>query len=167
MRNKKAQLEDLLPLLVTIIFLFGFWVLFILTNANKTIAEREDIGLVAIETDANQLLINFLRTPFPLENIQDSNMADAINKYFLTEDEDLFNQIDAKAKEFFSASNLETDYSFWSLKIKYPGKDDKIIESDSAGGHFGWEEISIILPINMFNEPIEINLFIYYISFIV
>ena len=160
MLDKKAQLEDLLPLLL-LMFLLVFVVMFVLFNNQiKESKLKEELEFESIRMDSSQLLISFLRSPFAFSNHEISNVADAMNYYFLTEDEDLFNKIDAKANEFFSKSDLETgDYS-WSLIIDFSGKRPLTVESDRAEDRATRIVISeLIVPKYDPSEFMEIKLF--------
>ena len=95
-------------------------------------------------------------------------MADAISNYFLTKDKILLGQINIQAKEFFSMSDLETDSSFWSLEIKYPGEKTLKIESDKSKEYMAKRTISTItIPTSNLDKLIEIKLFIFYTKFTV
>ena len=126
MLNTKSQLEDFLPLLLLI---FGLVFLFFFISCTIDIGKiksKESIGLHSLSKDSTNLLLNFVRSHFPLENNENSNIAEAINVYFITEDEDesedLLESLEEKANDFFSNSDLETDYTSFVLEIKYPGK---------------------------------------------
>ncbi len=167
MQNKKSQVEDLLPLLLVMILM----VFFLSCTAYSSKTEENKLKVAtefqSLSKDSTQLLINFLRSNVYLSSIEDGNMAELLNIYFLTEDKSLFGQIENRAKEYFSASDLETDISFWSLEIKYPGKKTIKIESDKAKGYVSKKMISsITIPTNDANKHIEINLFIFYTAFI-
>lgn len=159
--SKKSQFEDLLPLLVTIIFLGVFYLLFLFTNLNGTIEARGKLKLNVIGEDSSQLLLNFLTSPFPLGNLPGSSMADAITTYILTEDENLLKQIDAKANEYFSKSILETDSSSWSMTIKSPEKGDIIVESEKSLNNYITRHMvsKIMMPSPNPDKPVEVELF--------
>ena len=168
MQNKKSQLEDLLPLLlltVILVFLFIFVFYTEQARAKKIAAE---VNFYSLSKDSTQLLINFLKSPFALDNYKNSNVADALSNYFLTKDKTLLSKINSQTKEFFSTSDLETDSSFWSLEIKYPGEKMLKIESDEAKGYMAKRIISTItVPANNLDKLIEIKLFIFYTKFTV
>ncbi len=101
--------------------------------------------------------------PSVLDNTQDSNIADALSIYFLTEDPDILESVNRQAQEFFSSSELETDKSFWSLEIKYPDKKTIKLVSDKRRNYKTVKEISTItVQTNKPDKNIEMNLFISY-----
>ena len=169
MRNKKSQLEDLLPLLLLMVLL-TFLLLFIsCANTTKQSKLKEQIELQSLNKDSAQLMINFLRSPVVMENGQEINMADAISIYFLTEDKVSLNLLTDGAKKFFSTSVIETDSHFWSLEIKHPdGKIAVTIISDKDKGKpyiLAKKKISTIkIPTSDPEKNAEINLFIFYIN---
>lgn len=162
MLNKKAQVEDLLPLLLVIVLLVFMSFLPSCMNASRGIIKAK-IELHFLSKDSDQLLINFLGTPFYLDNVQDSNVADALNIYFLTDDIDLYFQLDEKANEFFSKSDLESDYATWELRIKHPRKHYLFLMPESIPDTIiTKKQISeIAIPTYNHNEFIEIQLFLY------
>ena len=167
MQNKKAQVEDLLPFLLVMVLMVFFLSCTAYSSKTEENKLKAAIEFQSLSTDSTQLLINFLRSPANLINGKNGNMAEALNIYFLTEDKPLLGQIENRAKEYFSASDLETDVSFWSLEIKYPGKKTIKIESDKAKGYVAKKAISAItVPTHDAKKPTELNLFIFYTTFI-
>jgi|TARA_B100000315_G_scaffold234642_1_gene248862 hypothetical protein len=161
--NKRAQVEDFLPLLILIILLVFFFLFISCTNVVKEVKEKEKVELQSVSKNSAQLLINFLRMPSVLDNTQDSNIADALSIYFLTEDPDILESVNRQAQEFFSSSELETDKSFWSLEIKYPDKKTIKLVSDKRRNYKTVKEISTItVQTNKPDKNIEMNLFISY-----
>jgi len=162
--DKKAQLEDLLPLLL-LMFLLVFVVMFVLFNNQiKESKLKEELEFESMRMDSSQLLISFLRSPFAFSNHEIGNVADAMKNYLLTEDEVLLEQINKQTKEFFSTSKLESDNSFWSLHFQYHMVKPIVIESDEATlRYFEKKTISAVtLPTNGVEELVEIRLFILY-----
>ncbi|MEK6868656.1 MAG: hypothetical protein AABX74_00375 [Nanoarchaeota archaeon] len=168
MRNKKSQLEDLLPLLLLTVILFFLFIFAFHTEQARAKKTAAEVNFYSLSKDSTQLLINFLKSPFALDNYKNGNMADAISNYFLTKDKILLGQINIQAKEFFSMSDLETDSSFWSLEIKYPGEKTLKIESDKSKEYMAKRTISTItIPTSNLDKLIEIKLFIFYTKFTV
>ncbi len=167
MQNKKSQVEDLLPLLLVMVLMVFFLSCTAYSSKTEENKLKASIEFQSLSRDSTQLLINFLRSPIELRNGETGDISEAINIYFLTKDEALFGQIENRAKEYFSASDLETDVSFWSLEIKYADKKTIKIESDKAKGYVSKKTISVItIPTNDVNKPMEIKLFIFYTKFI-
>ncbi len=167
MRNKKSQVEDLLPLLLVMVLMVFFLSCTAYSSKTEEDKLKAAIEFQSLSKDSTQLLINFLRNPIELRNGETGDISEAINIYFLTNDEVLLNQIKNRAKEYFSASDLETDVTFWSLEITYPGKKTIKIESGKAKGYVSKKAISAItMPTNDVNKNMEINLFIFYTTFI-
>lgn len=160
MPDKKSQVEDLLSLLLLIIFIV-FLALFLSfkgVGTAQSIKENADTKILGLNSD--QLLINYLSLQFDSEDSQ-NNVADALNKYFTTNSENLLKQIKAKTNEFFSRSVLQTDSSSWSLEILHSEKNPIIIESrDSETKHQSRRQVSeIIIPSHNTIKPIKIKLF--------
>ncbi len=159
MLNKKSQVEDWLPLLLTMGFFIFLILIFSFLDINKDETTQKTVEFEIITKDSNKLLISYLRSPFTFNNIENSNIADAINYYFITEDKDLLKQIEAETDEFFSSA-LETDVSSWLLEIKYQRKDIKIeSERVKEEGILSKTSIAeIIMPANK-DKFVEIKLF--------
>lgn len=161
MQNKKSQLEDLLPLLLLIVLGIFSILIFISCTAVREDRMKEEVEFQSLSKDSTQLLINFLKSPFALNDYENSNIADAINHYFLTKDKILSEQINTKANEFFSKSDLETDYSSWSLDIKYPKKKMITIEPEKSRKKMIQRKVisEVIIPTYGFDKFVEIRLF--------
>ena len=125
MSNKKSQLEDWFP---TILLVGILAILFIFLSSSAASNEKKKIQLEfqSFDIDSGQFLLDYLRTPF--DDANNGNVADGIRSYFITQDEDLLKQIDAKAQEFFSTTDLEASGSSWSLEIQHSSKKNIIIE---------------------------------------
>ena len=167
MPNKKSQLEDLFPLLVLIVFLLFAFIFSSCTNQIKSSQINEDTSFQKIKEKSSQLLFIFLKTPIDLDNFENSDIADALNLYFLTDDEDIWDQVQDKASEFYSASDLETEDTFWSLQITPPGTDDLddilvIISSNPRSYGSKILTAKATIPTNNPDEAIEIDSFIFY-----
>ncbi|MBI2102137.1 hypothetical protein HYT53_06010 [Candidatus Woesearchaeota archaeon] len=158
MQNKKSQIEDLLSFLAAIVIIVFVVFFFPSRSIAGTKAVQEKINLQMISKDSEQLLISYLRTP--LNN--DVDVAEAVNTYFVSNDENLLNQIKTLAHEFFSKSYLETDSSSWSLEIRYPGKSSLIIEPEKARTNYILrKEISVVtIPTQFFDKQIELKMFL-------
>ena len=112
MLNKKSQVEDWLPLLLTMIFFVFLILFFSFLDINKDKTTQKAVEFEIITKDSNKLLINYLRSPLAFDNVKNSNMADAINYYFITKDKN-FNKILNKAKK----ETKGIDYNKFNLKI--------------------------------------------------
>tara|TARA_Y100000310_G_C20668559_1_gene808992 strand:- start:1752 stop:2255 length:504 start_codon:yes stop_codon:yes gene_type:complete len=160
MRNRKSQLEDLFPLMLLMVFLVFMFIFASCTSQNKGNKLKEYEEFQSLSIDSAQLLNSFLKSNFSLQDYEESDIADAISHYFLDEDKKLREDIKVQTKKIFSTTELESDTSFWSLEIKYPGKTLKI-ESDNARAEISRKLISIItLPSHNPDKLIEIKLFI-------
>ena len=159
MLNKKSQVEDWLPLLLTMIFFVFLILFFSFLDINKDKTTQKAVEFEIITKDSNKLLINYLRSPLAFDNVKNSNMADAINYYFITKDKNLLEQIETETNEFFS-STLETDFSSWLLEIRYEGEELKIeSEKVKEKGILSRKSIAeIIMPANK-DKFVEIKLF--------
>lgn len=161
MSNKKSQLEDLLPLLLLIVLGIFSVIIFSCTNQVNENKLRAEVEFQSLSKDSTQLLINFLKSPFALNDYENSNIAEAINIYLLTKDKNLLKQINVTADEFFSKGDLETDYSSWSLDIKYPEKNRITIEPEKSRKKMIQRKVisEVIIPTSGFDKFIEIRLF--------
>lgn len=157
MLNKRSQLEDLLPLLLLIVILVFLLMFGFITEQTRAKRTAADVNFQSLSKDSTQLLINFLKSPLN----DNSNIADAINNYFLTEDEILKEQISKQALEFFSVNYLETDYSTWSLEIKNPEKEELIIGTERSKRDIISRKVisKIMIPTYDPNELIGLRLF--------
>lgn len=166
--SKKSQIEDWLPLLTMIIFLVLLLLFISLSNINKNKKINERIELSILSKDSNQLLLNYLKSQSFVRNQQNENIADELNYYFMTGDENLLGQINTITNDIFSRSHLETDYSSWSLEIKHPDKKELIIESEkSRESHILRKEVSkILIPTYYNDKSIEIKLFFVQTKFV-
>ncbi len=159
MSNKKAQVEDWLPLILTIIVLVIIILFLSFMSLNKNKVAREQIKEQIIVKDAAQLLLNYLKNEVKLED-SSTTAADEITKYFLVENENMLNQIKRITNEFFSNSNIETSYSTWSLEIRHKDK-EIIIDSERARREqILRKEISRTIIPAYNTELIELRLFI-------
>lgn len=163
MPNKKSQLEDLFPLLILIVFLLFAFIFASCTNQTRSSQIQEDTSFQALVWESSQLLFTYLKIPTDLDTIDNSDMADALNLYYLTEDdEDLLEQIDEKTMEFFSTSDLDTEDAFWSLEITPPSKLPLIIMSSNLAGSSGNVlAATAIVPTNNPDEVIKLELFVF------
>ena len=132
MLNKKSQVEDWLPLLLlTVIAVFAIFFYISYSNFGRNLAVKEKADSDVTIKESNQILLNYLKSPIIIDKISDANIADAISYYSITGDAGLLNKIKTATDGFFSKSRIETDYSSWSLEIKYRGK-ELIIESEKS-----------------------------------
>jgi len=161
MLNKKSQVEDWLPLLFIIIVLVFVFLFISIGNFNERRSSEERVSSEIAVKDSGQLLLNYLKSPLILDGSPSSNIADKLNQYFLTGDEDLLNQIITSKNEFFLDRDFESYFSSWALEIKHPDKRILIIESErSKIRQIKREQISrIILPTPNNDKFIEIKLF--------
>ena len=166
MSNKKSQMQDFIPLVLLIII--GFFVILFFSQCTKikTTTAAKNAELEFISKDSEKLLINFLNTQISLET-QDNSIAEAINLYFTTQDENLLEHINTRANEFFSKSELENDYSSWSLEIQYPGKKTIIIEPEKSRKNMIQRKLvsKTMIPTNS-PESAEIRLFFVQTKFV-
>jgi len=172
MLNKKSQVEDWIPTLISLLILVSIALFFPIFKASANERINEQIKFQSLSIDADQILVNYLGTPIKLENFPDADITDAIAYYFATLDENILKQIESKTDEFYSKSKLETDFSSWSLDIKNPEKKKTVtIESEKAKKRkrelsdnrlydVTRREVSkITLPYPIKDESIEIQLF--------
>jgi len=164
MRNRKSQLEDLLPLLLLMVILVFMFIFASCTSQIKVSKLKWYEEFQSLSIDSDKLLNSFLKKPFALDKYEDGDIADAISHYFSTEDDSLRKEIREKikiqAKEFFSTTELESDTSFWSLEIIYP-ENTLGIESDNVRTYISRNIISFVtLPSHNPDKLIEIKLFI-------
>ncbi|GEM_PF-2587106 len=159
MQSKKSQVEDWLPYLFLVIFVVIASILIFFGGNGRAIAAKEKSDEFILNMDSSQLLQNFLRTP-AIENSLE-NAADQLNYYFLDDGQNSLNAFSAIAKPFFDKSQLESDYSSWSMTVKYPGKKDIFIESEkSRQSQIQRKEISkILVPTPIPENNMEIILF--------
>lgn len=123
MQNKKAQVEDWLPLMLIIVVLFFFVSCTAIGNLSRHKTIDSAVTSRLIVKDSSQQLLNYLKSPVKLDNMNDVNVADALNYYYLNKNDKLLSQIKAATDEFFSKSSIETDYASYSIEIAYPNKD--------------------------------------------
>ena len=158
MRNKKSQTEDLLQFVFIVIVMLFIVTIFSFKGISKKILTKEAIDFETLVQDSSGLLANYFRIPF--SGIKDANIADAINIYFLTNDENILKQIYGLTNEFFSRSVIETESSSWSLEIVYPGRKSITIESQKSKSEYPIRiEISNIVIPAYNNQPIKVRLF--------
>ena len=130
MRNKKSQAEDLLQFVFVVLVLVVIVLIFSFKDMNRKKLTKEQLDFQTLSQDASELLAKYLRLQF--NEVDDTNLADAIGLYFSTKDDNLLKKIYALTNEFFSRSVLETDLSSWSIEINYPGKSPVVIESQKS-----------------------------------
>lgn len=159
MLNKKSQIEDLLQFLFVVIVIVLIVLFFSLRNLNKTKAIKENIALQTNEQDSKQLLMNYLRSPSTFNNLRNINIAELINLYFITNDKNLLEQINAISIDYFSKSHLETEVVSWSLEMEYSDK-KIIIESERSRTRFILrKKISDMIIPAYYGKSIKIKLF--------
>jgi len=159
--SRKSQGEDLLLFFLAIIIIVSIALYFSFKGISQTSSIKERLDYTILVQDSSQSLVSYLRNPFTYKNLININMADALSFYFITNDEDLLKQVKIITTDFFSKSDLETDYSSWSMEIEYPGKKTLIIESEKSRTQYilRKEFSTINLPTNYYDKFIEIKLF--------
>ena len=164
MLNKRAIVGDLLQVATILIVLTFFYFFLISPASGSDVKSKERFEFESIDIDSEQILVDYLRSPFP--ELQNSNIADAILIYFTDQDETLLEDITLETNEFLSKSDLERSKSSWTLEIDHPIKDDIVIESLQVKStpqarvfyDLKKEVARTILPVSK-QEPIEIKLF--------
>lgn len=161
MPNKKAVIEDWLPLLLIIVVLLFFVSCTAIGNFNRHRIIDQAVTSQFIIKDSSQQLLNYLKSPIKLDNMNDANVADALNYYYLKKNDALLKQIKVATDDFFSKSSIETDYSSYSIEIKYPD-DEILIESERSRMQqvLRKELVATIIPISNTDKIIQIKLFI-------
>lgn len=161
MPNKKAQVEDWLPLLLIIVVLLFFVSCTAIGNFNRHRIVDQAVTSQFIIKDSSQQLLNYLKSPIKLDNMNDANVADALNYYYLKKNDALLKQIKVATDDFFSKSSIETDYSSYSIEIKYPD-DEILVESERSRMQqvLRKELVATIIPISNTDKIIQIKLFI-------
>lgn len=161
MLNKKSQVEDWLSFIFAVLIIVFVVFFFPSKSIARTKIIKEKIDFATLTQYSDELLTSYFRHPFTYKNLQGTNIVDAINNYFVTNDDDLLKQIKDVTNEFFSRSDLATDYLSWSLEIYYPEKPLIILESEeSRTQYIIRKEISkIIIPTYYNNKFMEIKLF--------
>lgn len=120
-RNKKGvAIDDLLPLLFVMGVFVIIFLVFTFTNVSEKSDVKRDITEVKQKIDANQHLLQFLRSPAT----DDKSMADLIAESSLNDD---FKDIKSKSEDYFDKIYGQGN---WRIEISIPGSD---IE------HFGGE----------------------------
>lgn len=159
MRNKKSQVEDLLSFLFTVIVIFLVALFFSYTQLNKTKALKENANQEISNKDSAILLLTFLRSDMIFED-KNMNVAEALSLYFTTDNKNILVAIKATSEEFFSKSNLASDWDSWLLKISYGEEKYLTIESVKSKDLKLRKEISrTIVPSHHNFRPIEIILY--------
>lgn len=166
MLNKKAIVEDVLPLILTILFLFVIFLLFSITKGCRSDIIEESTQSEILYEDSTQLLVNFLKSPLDTDYNPEGNTAEAINIYFLIKDENILKKINLNAEEFLSKSHLVTDHTYWELTIEYPGERNLIIRPEISNNYILVRPIisrqiisSAIIPSHSSDKSVEIILF--------
>ena len=159
MLSKKSQVEDMLPLMFIITAIVIFVLIFSLINISKKNSSNEYAGVLVMEKDANQLLHNYLSSTDTADS-GNQNMADAINTYFMNEDQKTLLHLNQITNDFLSNSEIETDYATWSLEIKFNGKEITLDSERAKKSQVLRREIArTIIPPYSNSGPIEIRLF--------
>ena len=158
MQNKKSQVEDMLAYLLVVLVLFSGFLYYFVSNLNKEEKLQQQVKKSILNRDSSDLVLNYLRSP--LDSIDGVNIADSLNNYFVNYDSSVLEQIKIKANKFFSKSDLETEYSTWSLVVTYNFK-ELVIESDKPKeGFIERREISKVdIPTGYTDKVIEVTLF--------
>lgn len=161
MLNKKSQVEDLLSYLFIVIVIVFTFLIFSFRDLNKTNSIKEGIDSQITGQESGELLINYLKIPLSYKNSQNMNMADAISLYSITNDPELFRQINNESNKFFSGSAMESGEYSWSLVIEYPDKKPITINSRrSSEIYTSRKELSSVsIPEYYGGKLININLF--------
>ena len=172
MFNKKSQIEDWIPIILIVIIIIFIVIIIPVTNLTSNERKINRLSFQPLKIDSDQLLVNYLRIPVEIENFPNAEMADAINYYFSTLDEDLFDKIKTETSKFISKSSLESDTSSWSIIIENLKTrktiridSEKVLELESEG-YIKTASIKIrqevsktILPSPVKDELIQIQLF--------
>ena len=160
MLNKKSQVEDWLPLLLIIVVLFFFVSCVAIGNFNRHRTTDEAITSQFIVKDSSQQLLNYLKSPVKLDNMNNDNVADALNYYYLNKNDALLKQIKSATDDFFSKSSIETDYSSYSLEIKYPDNEIFVESERSRTQQVLRKELATtVIPISHTDKFIHVKLF--------
>lgn len=159
MQNKKSQVEDLLEFMFIVIVLVIFVLLFSFKGISYARTTSEQVKITTMAQESDDLLIQYFRAP--VDSTSETNMADLLDKYFITNDEALLNRIHSITNDFFSKSLLDTDSTSWSLEINYPEKKPLLIESEKSKVKFILrKEISKMIIPSFQSSRVEVKLFI-------
>lgn len=157
MRNKISQLEDFLPYLATVVILLFVFMIISFLNFRSDSEAREDVKLKFTEQEATELLLKFLDSSFDETRYPKTTVADAIGINFGTGNKEFETQLQAKSREFFSRTRLESYPSTWSLEIT-ENEDYLAINSDYAQHLITKKEISKIIVPGYSGGLIEVKL---------
>lgn len=160
MLNKKSQVEDWLSLVFIIAAIVIVVFVLSLINISKKNSSNEYASVLVMEKDANQLLHNYLSSSPGAVDSNNRNTADVINTYFTNEDPKYLSELNQITNDFLSNSEIETDYSTWSLEMKFNDKEITLDSERARKSRVLRREIArTIIPSYLNSGPIEIRLF--------
>jgi|SRR3989344_2736772 len=158
MRNKKSQVEDLLEFMFIMVVVVIVVLLFSLRGVSYAKTTNEQVKIATLAEDSDKLFITYFRIPIDNKN---EIIADLLNKYFITSDENTLKQLNSFTDNFFSKTILETDTTSWSLEIKPSGKNSLLIQSEKSKTRFFLrKEISKMILPSFQSSTVEVKLFI-------